>query len=116
MKMNEVLPDLAAAMDIKEPVPGKKTPQGTQGTQSAQDKRQQQQKKQAAKKAQQQQMRPGQKIKLPTNAGDEQEFRITRDMGDEVEIENPEGRNNPNEPNKLVYDKKQLQKGMRPNK
>ena len=115
MKMNEVLPDLAAAMDIKDPAPGKRSPQGTQGTQgtqSAQDKRQQQQQKQAQAK----QLRPGQKIKLPTNAGDEQEFRITRDLGDEVEIENPEGRNNPNEPNKLVYDKKQLQRGMRPNK
>jgi hypothetical protein len=33
-------------------------------------------------------------------------------MGNEVEIENPEGRNNPNEPNKLVYDKKQLRRGM----
>lgn len=115
MKMNEVLPDLAAAMDIEDPAPGKTKPQGTQGTrgtQSAQDKRQQQ----AAKQAKDKQLRPGQKVKLPTSAGDEQEFRISRDMGDEVEIENPEGRNNPNEPNKLVYDKEQLRKGMRPKK
>ena len=120
MKMNEIMPDLATIDDLKKQQQGQKsqaskagkfskptTSQGTQGTQgTTQDTARD------AEHAKDKQIRTGGKISLPTADGDEQEFKITRDMGNEVEIENPEGRNNPNEPNKLVYDKKQLRRGM----
>lgn len=114
MKMNEVVPDLAAA-DDSQATGGTQGTQGTQGTvgtnQAANTAKEKNQKRQA-ERAKDKQIRPGQKIKLPTQDGQEQEFKVSRDMGNEVEIENPEGRNNPNEPNKLVYDKKQLRRGM----
>lgn len=115
MRMDEVLPDLAQAMDIDGPAPKPNRPQGTQGTkppQSAEEKN----KRRELERRKDSQLRPGKKVKLPTDQGKEAEFKVTRDMGDEVEIENPEGQNDPNQPNKLVYNKQDLKKGMRVDK
>lgn len=68
-------------------------------------------KKMALDKAKDAMIRPGQKVKLPTQKGD-QEFKVTKVAGDEVEIENPEGNNSPNQPNKVTYYKDDLKKSM----
>lgn len=68
-------------------------------------------KKMALDKAKDAILRPGQAIKLPTPKGD-QEFKVTKITGDEVEIENPEGNKSPNQPNKITYYKDDLKKSM----
>src|SRR6056297_1965855 len=115
MRMDEVMPDLANAMDIDGPAPKSNKPQGTQGTQSPQDARSKN-KRRELERQKDNQLRPGKSVKLPTDQGKEADFKITRDMGDEVEIENPEGQNDPTQPNKLVYNKQDLKKGMRVNR
>jgi hypothetical protein len=68
---------------------------------------------QAIDRAKDQMIRPGQKLKLPTQGtGGPEEFKVTRLQGDEVEIENPEGNKQPNQPNKIVYKKDDLKKSM----
>ena len=67
----------------------------------------------AIARAKDQMIKPGQKLQLPTQGtGGPGEFKITRIQGDEVEIENPEGINQPNQPSKLVYKKDDLKKSM----
>jgi hypothetical protein len=68
-------------------------------------------KKMALDKAKDAMIRPGQSVKLPTAQG-AQEFKVTKVAGDEVEIENPEGNNSPNQPNKVTYYKDDLKKSM----
>lgn len=131
MKMNEVLPDLAQAMDAPDNAPAGSKPTGTKKPMSPGQQRQQKQQQgskfgQHRKSGQQQgqqqpskttptnkELRPGQKVSLPTDQGDEQEFKITRDMGNEVEIENPEGATDPSQPNRVVYNKSDLEKALR---
>ena len=138
MRINEILPDLAQA-PAKSPSPNQaNTTQGTQGTlspgemrqkkaqqkaqktqqqnrpsssQAARDKDSTQQPAQAAKPRQT--LRPGQTVTLPTTKGNKQEFKVTRDLGNEVEIENPDGAKSPSQPNKLVYNKADLEKAAR---
>ena len=55
-----------------------------------------------AEKAIDQAIRPGQKVPLPTAKG-AQEFKIKARRGDEVELENPDGNKDPNQPNSLTY-------------
>lgn len=66
-----------------------------------------------ADKAKDQLLRPGAKLKLPT-AGPTglQDFKVTRVQGDNVEIENPNAKNNPNEPAKLVYKKSDIKQNL----
>lgn len=129
MKMNEVLPDLAQGIDAPDDAPTGSKPQGTQKPQSPGQQQNQQQgsnfgkfRKNGQQQGQQQpskttptnkELRPGQKVSLPTDQGDEQEFKITRDMGNEIEIENPDGATDPNQPNRVVYNKSDLEKAMR---
>lgn len=62
-------------------------------------------------RAKDQLLRPGKKIKLPTQGpGGPQDFEVTKVTGDEVEIKNPEGPKSPNQPNKLVYNKQDIKK------
>ena len=62
-------------------------------------------------RAKDQLLRPGKKIKLPTQGpGGPQDFTVTKVTGDEVEIKNPEGNKSPNQPNKLVYNKDDIKK------
>lgn len=62
-------------------------------------------------RAKDQLLRPGKKIKLPTQGpGGPQDFEVTKVSGDEVEIKNPEGNKSPNQPNKLVYNKDDIKK------
>jgi hypothetical protein len=62
-------------------------------------------------RAKDQLLRPGKKIKLPTQGpGGPQDFEVTKVTGDEVEIKNPEGAKSPNQPNKLVYNKDDIKK------
>jgi len=104
--MNEVVPDLAPGTGSQR----SQSTQGTQGTQAPGSASAQNQEREADRKKDRA-LRPGQKIKLPTDQGDEQEFRVTNRRGREVEIENPDG--DPATPNKFVYDKDQLKKGMK---
>lgn len=138
MKMNEVLPDLADAMDAPAAVKSPKKPQGSvspsQATQQKQQGQQgssksgqhrksgQQQSPQQSKQQGSQQtakgLRPGQKVSLPTDQGDEQEFKVTGVTGGtsdkgEIEIENPDGMKDPSQPNRVVYNKSDLEKVIR---
>jgi hypothetical protein len=118
MKINEIVPDLAnnpKNQQSQSSQPSKhRTSQSTQGTQGTQGPGASTNDR-SAEHNKDRQIKQGGTVKLRTADGSEQEFKITRDMGNEVEIENPEGRSNPNEPNKLVYDKKQLRRGMSSN-
>ena len=108
--MNEVFPDLDQSMDA----PGTIKPTGTQKPLSpGQQRQQKQQQGQQRKQQQARPIRPGQIVKLPTKDGTEQEFKVTRDMGNEVEIENPDGLKSPSQPSKLVYSKADLEKAAR---
>jgi len=119
MKMNEVMPDLDQAMDIPNSVKSPKKPQGSVSPRQARQHRKpgqqqgQQRKNQQSQQNLDQQLRPGKTVNLPTDQGNEQEFKVTRDMGDEIEIENPEGNTSPSQPNKLVYKKSDLEKVIR---
>lgn len=62
-------------------------------------------------RAKDQLLRPGKKIKLPTQGpGGPQDFEVTKVTGDEVELKNPEGQKSPNQPNKIVYNKDDVKK------
>jgi hypothetical protein len=127
MKMNEVMPDLDQAMDTPNNIKTPKKPQGSmspsqarqrrkpgqQGQQGQQRQQQGQQRQQQGQQQTDQDLRPGKTVKLPTDQGDDQNFKVIRDMGDEVEIENPEGNKSPSQPNKLVYKKSDLEKVIR---
>ena len=127
MKMNEVMPDLDQAMDTPNNIKTPKKPQGSmspsqarqrrkpgqQGQQGQQRQQQGQQRQQQGQQQTDQDLRTGKTVKLPTDQGDDQNFKVIRDMGDEVEIENPEGNKSPSQPNKLVYKKSDLEKVIR---
>lgn len=55
---------------------------------------------------------PGANLQLPTGTGKVGNFKISKIMGKDVEIENPDKNKNPNEPDKLVYNKDDLMKSM----
>jgi hypothetical protein len=58
-------------------------------------------------------IQPGKQIPLPTaGTGRPQNFRITAVKGDEVELENPDGHRDPNQPNKLTYKRKDIKKSI----
>jgi len=120
MKMNEVMPDLDQAMDTPNNIKTPKKPQGSMSPSQARQHRkpgqqgqQGQQRQQQGQQQTDQDLRPGKTVKLPTDQGDDQNFKVIRDMGDEVEIENPEGNKSPSQPNKLVYKKSDLEKVIR---
>jgi hypothetical protein len=120
MKMNEVMPDLDQAMDTPNNIKTPKKPQGSMSPSQARQRRkpgqqgqQGQQRQQQGQQQTDQDLRPGKTVKLPTDQGDDQNFKVIRDMGDEVEIENPEGNKSPSQPNKLVYKKSDLEKVIR---
>ena len=118
--MNEVMPDLDQAMDTPNNIKTPKKPQGSMSPSQARQHRkpgqqgqQGQQRQQQGQQQTDQDLRPGKTVKLPTDQGDDQNFKVIRDMGDEVEIENPEGNKSPSQPNKLVYKKSDLEKVIR---
>ena len=57
-------------------------------------------------------LKPGTNLELPTGTGRVGNFKISKVMGQNVEIENPDKDKNPNEPDKLVYNKDDLMKSM----
>jgi hypothetical protein len=58
-------------------------------------------------------IQPGKQIPLPTAGnGKPQNFKITAVKGDEVEIENPSGHRDPNQPNKLTYKRSDIKKSI----
>lgn len=58
-------------------------------------------------------IQPGKQIPLPTaGTGKPQNFKITAVKGDEVEIENPDGQRDPNQPNKLTYKRTDIKKSI----
>lgn len=58
-------------------------------------------------------IQPGKQIPLPTaGTGKPQNFKITAVKGDEVEIENPDGHRDPNQPNKLTYKRQDIKKSI----
>ena len=129
MKMNEVLPDLKKALDAADAVssvkkgqrqagPEQNRQQGTQHRSHRKTGQQTPGQKQPSNQTTQPNkvLQRGQKITLPTDQGDEQEFKITRNLGNEIEIENPEGNSSPSQPNKLVYNKSDLEKVLRQKK
>lgn len=57
-------------------------------------------------------LKPGQKVQMPAGPNNmPTDFKITRAMGNEVEIENPNPK--PGEPNKFVFNKDELDKMMK---
>jgi hypothetical protein len=57
-------------------------------------------------------LKPGQKVQMPAGpAGMPTDFKITKAMGNEVEIENPNPK--PGEPNKFVFNKDELDNMMK---
>lgn len=66
----------------------------------------------AADQAKDKLIKPGNQVELPTaGTGAKQAFKVTKIQGNEVEIENPNAKD-PNEPNKLVYDKSDLKRSI----
>ena len=57
-------------------------------------------------------IKPGANLQLPTGAGKLGNFKISKVMGKNIEIENPDKNKNPNEPDKLVYNRDDLIKSM----
>jgi len=57
-------------------------------------------------------LRPGANLQMPTNAGTIGDFKVTRVTANDVEIENPDKFKNPNEPDKVIFNKKDLAKSM----
>lgn len=58
-------------------------------------------------------IQPGKQIPLPTaGSGKPQNFKITAVKGDEVELENPDGHRDPNQPNKLTYKRNDIKKSI----
>jgi len=56
--------------------------------------------------------KPGANLQLPTGSGRVGNFKISKVMGPNVEIENPDKNKNPNEPDKLIYNKDDLMKSL----
>lgn len=57
-------------------------------------------------------IKPGVNLQLPTGTGKVGNFKISKVMGKNIEIENPDKNKNPNEPDKLVYNRADLIKSM----
>lgn len=57
-------------------------------------------------------LKPGANLQLPTGTGRVGNFKISKVMGQNIEIENPDKNKNPNEPDKLVYNKDDLMKSL----
>lgn len=57
-------------------------------------------------------LKPGTNLQLPTGTGRVGNFKISKVMGQNVEIENPDKNKNPNEPDKLIYNKDDLMTSM----
>ena len=57
-------------------------------------------------------LKPGVNLQLPTGTGKMGNFKISKVMGTDVEIENPDKNKNPNEPDKLVYNRDDLIKSL----
>lgn len=56
---------------------------------------------------------PGKTIPLPTaGTGKPSKFKVTKVSGDEVEIENPDGKKDPNQPNKLTYNRDDIKNSI----
>jgi len=62
----------------------------------------------AQKQMQQQLLKKGSKLPFPTQSGQAKEFEIDDVKGDEVTLINPDARNKPEEPEKMVYKKKDV--------
>jgi hypothetical protein len=58
------------------------------------------------------QLKPGNKIVLPTATGDTSEYKITKTQGQEVEIENPDGKQSAGQPNKLTFNRDDVKASM----
>ena len=56
--------------------------------------------------------RPGARVNMPTNTGRMGNFKVTKVIGNEVEIENPDRFKVPGEPEKLTFTKDELAKMM----
>ncbi len=57
-------------------------------------------------------IKPGANLQLPTGSGKMNNFKISKVMGKNIEIENPDKNKNPTEPDKLIYNKDDLIKSM----
>lgn len=57
-------------------------------------------------------LKPGANLQLPTGTGRVGNFKISKVMGQNIEIENPDKNKNPNEPDKLIYNKDDLMKSL----
>lgn len=57
-------------------------------------------------------LKPGVSLQMPTNTGRVGDFKVTKVTANDVEIENPDKLKNPNEPDKIIYNKKDLAKVM----
>lgn len=57
-------------------------------------------------------LKAGVNLQLPTGTGRVGNFKISKVIGQNIEIENPDKNKNPNEPDKLVYNKDDLMKSM----
>ena len=68
----------------------------------------QKQAQKAQQQLQKQLMKKGSKIPFPTQSGKAKEFEIDNVQGDEVTLVNPDARQKPEEPEKLIYKKKDV--------
>ena len=57
-------------------------------------------------------LKPGTSLKMPTNKGQMGDFKVTRVTANDVEIENPDKLKNPTEPDRIIYNKRDLAKAM----
>ena len=57
-------------------------------------------------------LKPGTNIQMPTTTGQVGNFKVTRVTANDVEIENPDKLKNPNEPDRVIYNKQDLAKAM----
>jgi hypothetical protein len=55
-----------------------------------------------------QQLKPGGQLELTNTKGQKQSFKVSKISGDEVEIENPEAKKSPSQPEKIIYKKEDL--------
>jgi hypothetical protein len=57
-------------------------------------------------------LKPGTNIQMPTNTGRVGNFKVTKTTPNDVEIENPDKVKNPTEPDRVVFNKKDLARAM----
>lgn len=57
-------------------------------------------------------LKPGVSLQMPTNTGRVGNFKVSKVTANDVEIENPDKLKNPNEPDRIVYSKRDLAKVM----